>query len=363
MSGLFFVLHGLTLALVWFLVVNAAATLLVIVVAGHVTRQERVTECNSPSARGSTRSPRALILSLSKDAYWAISAVKRFGARDSGLCGRPAFWLWLRLLPAAASIGFVAAVFLPSYWKYEPREFAEGFDVTLAALAAAGFMIVATAAARGVAAVRRASRRARTWLLLARPLTLDGSPMPAFEIDADVPIMAVVGVVRPRLLIARGVLQALSGEELSASVAHEIGHQRAWDNLKRLAMRTAPDLMTTTAAARAVERRWASASEQAADRQACHSGRARCALASALVKVARLAPPATPIADPVCTLVEGGEIASRVQRLLEDAPAATPPRAAWHWPALALGSTAVALAYAPLLRGVHALTELIVHSL
>ena len=99
-----------------------------------------------------------------------------------------------------------------------------------------------------------------------------------------------------------------------------------------------------------------------ADRQACHSGRARCALASALVKVARLAPPATPIADPVCTLVEGGEIASRVQRLLEDAPAATPPRAAWHWPALALGSTAVALAYAPLLRGVHALTELIVHS-
>jgi len=200
-------------------------------------------------------------------------------------------------------------------------------------------------------------------LLLARPLTLDGSPMPAFEIDADVPIMALVGVVRPRLLIARGVLQALSGEELSASVAHEIGHQRAWDNLKRLAMRTAPDLMTTTAAARAVERRWASASEQAADRQACHSGRARCALASALVKVARLAPPATPIADPVCTLVEGGEIASRVQRLLEDAPAATPPRAAWHWPALALGSTAVALAYAPLLRGVHALTELIVHSL
>jgi Zn-dependent protease with chaperone function len=175
--------------------------------------------------------------------------------------------------------------------------------------------------------------------------------------------MALVGVLRPRLLIARGVLQALSGEELSASVAHEIGHQRAWDNLKRLAMRAAPDLMTTTSAARAIERRWASASERVADRQACRSGRARCALASALVKVARLMPSVTPIAEPISTLVDGGEIASRVHSLLEDAPDAEAQRASWHWAALALAFPIAALVYAPLLRGVHALTELIVNSL
>ncbi len=362
--SLLFVLHGLTLALVWFLVVNAAATLLVVAVAGRLTQQDGATECKPQSARGSTRSPRALILSLSKDVCSAISAVQRFGAWGSELYRPPAFWLGLRLLPAAVSIGFVAAVFLPSYWKYEPREFAEGFDVTLAALAGVGFTVVATAAARGVAAVRRASRRAQAWLVLARPVTLGDSSIPAFEIDAAAPIMALVGVLRPRLLIARGVLQALSGEELSASVAHEIGHQRAWDNLKRLAMRAAPDLMTTTSAARAIERRWASASEQVADRQACHSGRARCALASALVKVARLAPPPTPIADPICTLVEGGEIAFRVQRLLDDGePALEGRRSPWRRIGVALPAIAVTLVYGPLLRVVHAATEVLVHTL
>ncbi len=362
MSGLLFVLHGVTLSLVWFLVVNAAATVLAVAVARRVTRQDGATECDPQSPRSSTRSPRALILSLSKDAPSASFAVERFVLQRSGFDRSPVFWLGLRLLPAAASIGFVAAVFVPSYWQYEPRELVEGFDVTLAALAVVGFTVIATAAARGVTAWRWASRRAQVWLRVARPLTFADSSMPAFEIDADAPIMALVGVLRPRLLITRGVFRALSAEELSASVAHEIGHQRAWDNLKRLAMRAAPDLLTTTSSARAIERRWASASERAADRQACSSGRARCALASALVKVARLTPPVTPIAEPISTLVDGGDIASRVHSLLDDAPAVTPRRAFWHWPALALGSTAVALAYAPLLRAVHALTELIVRS-
>ena len=318
MNGLLFVVHGLTLGLVWFLAVNAAATLIVVAVAGPATRQDRVRP--------------------------------------------PAFWLGLRLLPAAASIGFVAAVFLPSYWRYEPRGLVEEFDLTLAALAIVGFLVLATAAARGVTASRRVSRRVRAWLRLARPVTLGDSSMPAFEIDADVPILTLVGVLRPRLLLTRGVLKALSDEELRVSVAHEISHQRAWDNLKRLAMRATPDLMTATSAARTIERRWALASEQVADRQASSSDRARCALASALVKIARLRPPATPIAEPISTLVDGGEIASRVERLLDDAPAAAAPRASWQWPALALGSTAAALAYGPLLRGVHVLTELIVNS-
>jgi Zn-dependent protease with chaperone function len=58
------------------------------------------------------------------------------------------------------------------------------------------------------------------------------------------------------------VLEALNEEELSACVAHEIGHWRALDNLKRLAMRAAPDLLFATDA-RALER-WAAASEQVA---------------------------------------------------------------------------------------------------
>jgi hypothetical protein len=326
MSTLLFLLHGLTLALAWFLGVNAVATLLVVAVGARLTRQNRV------------RAPR--------------------------------FWLALRLLPAAASIGLIAAVFLPSYWKYEPRDYSEGFDLTLATAAVVALVVGVSAFARGAAAWLRASHRAQAWLQTAHPLTLAGTSMRAFEIDADAPIVALVGVLRPRLFIARRVVRALTGEELAASVAHELGHWRALDNLKRLAMRTAPDLLATTSVASDLERRWASASEQVADRDACERvsvadrGRARCALASAIVKVARMTPQAARTAEPISTLVGGGDIASRVRSLLDDGtPAVARPRSWRRWAGVALAAAAVAFGYAPLLWFVHLATEILLQTL
>ena len=320
MSDALYVLHGATLALAWWFALNLAATGIVV--------------CLAP---------------------------RMIGGKPAG---SPSFRLGVRLFPAALSIAFVALVFLPSYWKYEPREMLEGFDVSLTALAILGVALLATAAARGVLAWQRASRRTASWLRLARPLPLQSTAMPAYEIDVDAPIMALVGVLRPRLLITRGVLNALTGEELAAGVAHEIGHWRAGDNLMRLAMRAAPDLLCATAAARAVEARWASASEHAADRLACGDDRARCALASALVKVARLTPPMTPLAEPISTLVDGGDIASRVRRLLEDGEPRTPRRGVTPpGLALALSALVLAAAYAPMLRIVHLATEVLVSSL
>src|SRR5262249_17645668 len=161
----------------------------------------------------------------------------------------------------------------------------------------------------------RAVLRARAWLRLARLLDLD-SAVPVYEIPIDTPMMALVGVVRPRLIVTRGVVSALTIDELRAGVAHEIGHLRAWDNLKRLAMVSGPDVVAATSVAATIQARWASAAEHAADRAAGGDSERRCALASALVKVAKLTPAATPIAEPISTLVDGGDIASRVQRLL-----------------------------------------------
>ena len=135
-------------------------------------------------------------------------------------------------------------------------------------------------------------------------------------------------------------------------------------------MRTAPDFLATTSVAGALERRWASAAEQVADRRACEMvtladrGRARCALASAIVKVARMMPPMSPAAEPICTLVDGGDIASRVRSLLDDgAPAATTPRAHGYAIGAVLAAAALAFAFAPLLRVVHVATEVLVHTL
>jgi Zn-dependent protease with chaperone function len=317
-----YLLHGATLALAWFLIFNLAATLVVAVLAPRLT------------ARATPASP--------------------------------GFWLALRLAPAALSSLFVIAVFLPSYWRYEPREFVEGFDLTLTTLGVLAFAIVVAGAVRGVSASRRAARRTEQWLRAARPLTVPGSAIPAFAIDTLPPVMALVGVFRPRLLITQPVLDALTDEELRAASAHEAGHWRAWDNLKRLAMRAAPDLLSATAAARALERRWVMAAERVADRAAGESGSERCALASALVKVARLTPPTASIAEPISGLLDGGDITARVQRLLDDAPPAeTRRRAGWFAATLAviIPAAALALGYAPLLRVVHAITELLVSTL
>jgi Zn-dependent protease with chaperone function len=316
MIALLYLLRGAALALAWLVVVNAAAT----VVVAHVGRR----------------------------------------AAADGRARMPAFWLALRLSPALVSIAFVAVVFAPSYWRYEPRQAGEAFDLTLSAFAVAGAALVGAAAARGRAALRAASRRTRAWKPISRPLGLDGVAVPVFAVETPAPVMALAGVWRSRLLITRGVLDALSAEELRAAVAHELGHWRARDNLKRLAMRAAPDLLHFTPAAALVESRWASAAEHAADRHACGDADARCALASALVKIARLTPSPTPLAEPISTLVDGGEITSRVERLLSDtAPAAT---AASRWP-FAVAAALAAAGYVPLLQLVHEATEMLVHTL
>jgi len=315
-------LHGGTLALAWYLIVNA-------------------------------------ILSIAVAAWFTRVTSNRRGASASG------FWFAARVGPAAVALLFVAGAFVPSYWRYEPRESVEGFDITLTVLAFAAAGLFAAAFVRGVDAWIGAVRRTRLWMRTARPLALAGTHIPAFAIDADAPIIALVGVLRPKLLVTRGLVEALTDEELAASVAHEIGHSRAKDNLKRLIMRATPDLLASTSSARAIERQWASAAEHSADRiAAAGNPEARCALASALVKVARLMPTITPIAQPISTLVDGGEIASRVERLLADsAPASRQRTPAMTWTAALLLAVAGAASYTSLLQLVHATTEILVHSL
>ena len=313
-----FVLHGTTLALAWFLVVNLAASALVVWIS---TRRLRTTS--------------------------------------------PAFWFAVRILPACAATLFVTAVFLPSYWRYEPRDTTEGFDLTLTACAIAAGGLLAGAGIRGLSAWCRAASRVNLWLHAARPLRIGHSTIAAFEVDSERPLMALAGVIRPRLIVTRGLMAALSADELASCVAHELGHSHAWDNLKRLAMRASPDVLFGTSTARAIERRWASAAEHAADDMAgYHGAAARCALASALVKVAKLIhEPPVPAAEPISTLIGGGEIASRVRRLLDDRTLAPSDARRRVWIALAAAVIAIGAVYRPLLHAVHYATELLVQSL
>jgi|SRR6185295_3346366 len=294
-----------------------------------------------------------------------LSAVVAGIARREPPTMSPAFWFALRILPAVSAAAFAAIVFAPSYWRYEPRDFVEGFDTSLAAIAIASLVAIGAGLSRGVYAWKSAVARSRRWMRTAQPIALGTARVPVFVVDAQPPIMALVGVWRPRLLVSRRLIETLTGEELAASVAHELGHHRAWDNVKRLAMGAAPDVLAPTSIARAIERRWASAAEHAADRMSGDATPAsRCALASALVKVARLTPPTPMPAEPISMLTGGGDIASRVQVLLDDRVAG--PTCSRRYVRALTAATALAAfaaAYGPLLRIVHELTEILVHAL
>jgi Zn-dependent protease with chaperone function len=319
-----YALYGLTLGFTWFLVLNMALSL--------------------AAAAGARHAIRLL-------------------ARASG-AARARWLLALRLVPAAASVVFVVAVFLPSFLRLEPRNFDEAFGITTTTFAVGACVLLAAAVWRGAAALADAWHRTRAWLKPARRIHLPACSVDAYCLPGGPPAMTLVGVIRPKLLVTRQLLDLLSDEELRAAVEHESGHRSSWDNLKRLLIRATPDALSVLPVCRQIEQEWALAAEHAADAHAAHDHACGLALASALLKVARLTGPeaAASLASP---LVGGDAIASRVARLIEPAPHM--PKSVFRrvgTAAAIIGSTAVlAAGYAPLLKTVHDISEIVVRIL
>lgn len=297
-----------------------------------------------------------------------IAALPRGAARGFAAFApstRARVLLTLRLLPAAVSIAFVAGVFLPSFWMLEPRHFDEAFGITTTTFAIVACAVLATAACRGAAALCESTRRARVWLAHATPIVLAGAPAPVYCLDAPLPAMTLVGVFQPKLLVTRPLIDALTPDELQAAIEHEVGHLGSWDNLKRLAMRATPDALSLLSASRRIEQDWAMAAEHAADAQAARDSGTGLALASALVKVARLTPSHGTFGALASPLVGGQGIVSRVERLMDQTPANRLSIAArlLCWTASTVTLGAVIAGYSPLLHTVHHISEVLVHAL
>jgi hypothetical protein len=136
------------------------------------------------------------------------------------------------------------------------------------------------------------------------------------------------GFLRPKVHVAPSLLELLEPAELRAVVAHEAAHVRHRDPLRILVAQVCTDLQWPAARAKQRQRSWLQALELARDAEAAaQPGIDPVALASAIVKVARLPHPAPPCPEGIgAPLVEGGTLLeARVQRLLSPAPAA--PRA------------------------------------
>ena len=264
--------------------------------------------------------------------------------------------LGIRLLPAMGSAALVLTVILPAFLLYEPRHAHDQPGPLLVISASFALLVLGDGIRRGV----RAWHATRALLRSAQPhLTR------AADADTEVavinirePLVGVVGGLRQRIVAARCVATACDDEEFRQVLAHEAAHMDARDNLKLLLLLTMPDTLAWLPTGRALTEHWRAVTELEADERASGADpRKRIALASALIKVARLSisnggpRKAYRVSTPVSSLEQ------RVRRLL--APSAAMRR---NFPARRVLTCALLfpLLAVPLYASVHRLIEALV---
>ena len=145
-------------------------------------------------------------------------------------------------------------------------------------------------------------------------------------IEDSEPYSFTYGLGRPRVAVSRGLIKAMSAEELEAVLVHERYHVRNLDTVKVLIARALAGAFFFLPALRHLRSRYLAARELAADRAAIKSGGPK-PLASALYK-AVAGPPAT-LLGAAAALGGSGALEARLTQLENQAEPALPgiPRA------------------------------------
>jgi Zn-dependent protease with chaperone function len=298
-------------------------------------------------------------VALATTAGWLMAGM--FGwliQRVTGMraAARAALLAQARLLPLVIT-GLLVPAQTIGFLRFEEGG-PESASPLLIGLAILGAAFLIDALVSGVRSWRQTQFIVRGWRRSATPITVPSWARRAWSIRRRFPVVAVVGIVRPQLFVARQVTARCTSRELAAIAAHESAHVAARDNLLRLLFRLTPGAWLAARVADPIERAWIVAAEEAADERArVQSGSVE--LASALTKVARMAAESEPELLPVSALIQADGLEHRVRRLLESE---TRSRAIpWGWIGLALaGALAIVLQTAPALIGLHEAFELLV---
>lgn len=226
--------------------------------------------------------------------------------------------LGIRLVPAVGSALLALTIVLPAFLRDEPPHAHDRPGALLIGSAALAVLAFADGVRRGRRAWRAARELVRDSALLERSAAAQAD---VSVINVAEPVVALVGGWRQRIVAAQCVAAACDSEEFRQVIAHEAAHRDARDNLKLLAVLSMPDVLAWLPAGRALTAQWRAATELEADERASGADpRKRVALASALIKVARLTvergrPPRT-------ARVSGrfGGLEHRIRRLLAPSP-------------------------------------------
>lgn len=297
-----------------------------------------------------------------------IGAPAAFRVAQHSKPGFAAKFLFLfRMFPFALTLFVVLGFCIPSYLWLEPL--ASGEKVGFACLSAAvmGFIVWMLSVFRVGFSLLRTSRYVTSCQRNGQEVTVDGEASPVLVLKRDAPVMAVAGLVRPRLIVSRGVLSKLTPEQREAAFRHEQAHQTSRDNLKRFLCLLAPDALPFISGFRKIERQWARYTEWAADDHAVAGDSQRAlSLAAALVSVAKMGvdhQPAYLLSSLYSPLVADDEdLAVRVDRLLREQQYAEKPLAPLVQVARNVALVAVSLVVAALvwpgsLGSVHQILE------
>ena len=195
--------------------------------------------------------------------------------------------LVFRLLPFSLAIAVSVGLALPSFMEFEPPSTKEGVNWPLIVLAGLGCGVLGMMAARALRIWRTTTFIQRQWLKLSHRVTGIAPGVPLHQIDSETSLLAVTGIFKARVYISRTVADALTEEELSAALSHELAHVRSYDNLKQVLMKimAPPEWFRGLQSAGEA---WTRASEVAADERALAQGASALELSSALIKVGRL---------------------------------------------------------------------------
>jgi hypothetical protein len=264
--------------------------------------------------------------------------------------------LGVRLLPAVGSATLVLTVVLPAFIIYEPRHAHDQPGPLLVICALFSLLVLGDGIRRGLSAWRATRALVRgSPPLITHPV---GNGSEVSVINVKEPLVGVVGSWRQRIVAAHSVAAACDQEEFRQVLAHEAAHMDSRDNLKLLMLLTMPDALAWLTTGSALTAQWRAATELDADERASGGDpRKRVALASALIKVARLslASGRPRAVFRVGTQVSGLE--QRVRRLLAPSPAV---HRAFPGRRLLTCALLVPLLAVPLYASVHHLIEVLV---
>jgi Zn-dependent protease with chaperone function len=276
----------------------------------------------------------------------------------------------LRAFPVGVAVVFVIAFLLPAYILFEPHSSGETVSVKLALISIASMLGIGFAGYRVFRTWRVTGRLTASWLCHSERIEVDGVNVPIFRIRHPFPVIAVVGMFRPRMFVASQIFDSLSPDEFRAAIAHEYGHLNAHDNFKRAFLRVCRDMLILPFG-RELDRAWTENTEAAADEYAASIGGDVMALdlASTLIKIARIAPENTSPAMPLGSfLIEAhdGDLQHRVGKLIElsgshsHVHAKRPRNLLWLYAGLLVTSIALLASNQTFLKAVHDISENVV---